>query len=362
MKKNNNMSVYLDYNATSPMRDAVKKTLVSILDSPANASSIHSHGRLAKKLLDEARLDISELVNCNPDEIIFTSGGTESNTTILKSHTKALVSSIEHDAVLKSANNPNYIKVGKNGQVDLNDLEEKIKIYNPDIVSVMWANNETGVIQPINEVVAIAKKYDTHTHCDAVQAIGKIPINFHNSGLDSMSISSHKIGGPSGVGALIIDKNSKFIPLIIGGGQEKGRRSGTENFIGILGFSCAAKEVKKELKNYQENYLKRKAFEEKLLNNNPKSKIICFNEDRLPNTTAIYNPVMPSETQVIKLDLMGFSVSAGSACSSGKINKSHVLKSMGLDWASNNTIRISYGWQNNNNDLDRFVDAYKKFV
>ena len=352
------MSVYLDYNATSPLRINVQQKMIEYIGLPANASSIHFYGRKAKSLIDEARSKISSLINCKEDNIVFTSGGSEANSTILKLYKNPLISSIEHDAVIKSSNNPKFINVCENGIVSLDDLDIKIKEYNPDIISVMWANNETGVIQPIDQIVSIANFYNIPVHCDAVQAFGKIPINFDNSGLHSLSISGHKIGAPSGIGAMILRDKVNIPPLILGGGQEKGRRSGTENFLGIIGFGSAINSIEKELKNLEQSYLKKEKFEKKFLIKNKNSKIIAYNSERLPNTTAIYSPSLSSETLVIKLDLMGFSVSAGSACSSGKINKSHVLEAMGLKWAVNNTIRVSYGWQNDNNDLDNFIEAY----
>ena len=353
------MSIYLDYNATSPLRTYVKQKMMDHFDFPANASSVHFFGRKAKNLIDDSRSKISSLIKCKEENIIFTSGGTESNSTILKFYKNPLISSIEHDAVIQSSNNPKFINVCQNGKVDLEDLEKKLKIHKPDIVSVMWANNETGVIQPIEKVVSIANLYNVPVHCDAVQAFGKIPINFENSGLHSLSISAHKIGGPSGVGAMVLNDKVKIKPLILGGGQEKGRRSGTENFLGIIGFGFAVDEIIKELENPNYFYLKKERFEKNFLLKNKDAKIICYNIKRLHNTTAIFSPFMSSEAQVIKLDLLGFSVSAGSACSSGKINKSHVLRAMGLDWATNNTIRVSYGWQNDNIDLDNFTEVYK---
>ena len=241
-------------------------------------------------------------------------------------------------------------------------MEEKLIKLKPDIVSVMWANNETGVIQPIDKIVSIASHFGVPVHCDAVQAVGKIPVNFNKSGLYSLSISSHKIGGPSGIGALILDENVNINPLIVGGGQEKGRRSGTENFYGIVGFGYAVKECRSDIQNLKNKYKSKKKFESKLLKTVKNTKIISFDQKRLPNTTAIYHPTISAQTQLIKLDLMGFAVSAGSACSSGKINKSHVLKAMGLDWATNNTIRVSNGWQNQNNDLDKFIEAYEEIA
>ena len=237
------MSIYLDYNATTPLRDEVKKEMLDIMGPPLNASSVHSFGRQAKTHLENARTSISNFVNANSDQIIFTSGGTEANSMIMQIFKRPLISSIEHDAVIASSKNPNFIDVDSNGLVKIDDLEIKIKKFNPDIISVMWANNETGVIQPIKDIVKIAKKYKVYIHCDAVQALGKIDIDFKASGLNSLAISSHKIGGPVGVGALIVDDPYNLNPIILGGGQERGHRSGTENLIGIVGFGSAARKI-----------------------------------------------------------------------------------------------------------------------
>ena len=358
------MSIYLDYNATTPLRDEVKKEMLDIMGPPLNASSVHSFGRQAKTHLENARTSISNFVNANSDQIIFTSGGTEANSMIMQIFKRPLISSIEHDAVIASSKNPNFIDVDSNGLVKIDDLEVKIKKFNPDIISVMWANNETGVIQPMRDIVKIAKKYKVYIHCDAVQALGKIDIDFKASGLNSLAISSHKIGGPVGVGALIVDDPYNLNPIILGGGQERGHRSGTENLIGIVGFGSAARKI--FLDNTEINNIMslQKKFEKLIKSKLPNIKIFGENVPRLPNTTCVYMPHMNADAQVIAMDLEGFSVSAGSACSSGKVKSSHVLEAMGAKWASNKSIRISSGWQNTKNDLEKlaqfYVELYKR--
>tara|TARA_B100000989_G_scaffold90414_1_gene65404 strand:- start:538 stop:1395 length:858 start_codon:yes stop_codon:yes gene_type:complete len=276
----------------------------------------------------------------------------------MQSSKRPLISSVEHDAVIASSFNPEFIEVDSDGVVSLNKLEAKIKLINPDIISVMWANNETGVIQPIKEIVKIAKKFKIHVHCDAVQAVGKIKIDFKSSGLNSMAISSHKIGGPVGVGALIISDPFNINPIIFGGGQERGHRSGTENLIGIVGLGSASDLVSKDSELITNIALKQKQFEKLLRDNLCDIKIFGDNVERLPNTTCVYMPHLEANAQVIALDLEGYAVSAGSACSSGKVKSSHVLKAMNAEFASNKSIRISSGWQNNQNDLEKLAHAY----
>ena len=352
------MAIYLDYNATTPIREEVKRRMLEVMGPPLNSSSVHSYGRKAKLYLQNARNSVGNLINANNDQIIFTSGGTEANSMIMQSSKRPLISSVEHDAVIASSFNPEFIEVNSDGVVSLNKLESKIKLINPDIISVMWANNETGVIQPIKEIVKIAKKFKIHVHCDAVQAVGKIKIDFKSSGLNSMAISSHKIGGPVGVGALIISDPFNINPIIFGGGQERGHRSGTENLIGIVGLGSASDLVFKDSELITNIALKQKQFEKLLRDNLCDIKIFGDNVERLPNTTCVYMPHLEANAQVIALDLEGYAVSAGSACSSGKVKSSHVLKAMNAEFASNKSIRISSGWQNNQNDLEKLAHAY----
>ena len=352
------MAIYLDYNATTPIREEVKQRMLEVMGPPLNSSSVHSYGRKAKSYLQNARNSVGNLINANNDQIIFTSGGTEANSMIMQSSKRPLISSVEHDAVIASSFNPEFIEVDSDGVVSLNKLESKIKLINPDIISVMWANNETGVIQPIKEIVKIAKKFKIHVHCDAVQAVGKIKIDFKSSGLNSMAISSHKIGGPVGVGALIISDPFNINPIIFGGGQERGHRSGTENLIGIVGLGSASDLVSKDSELITNIALKQKQFEKLLRDNLCDIKIFGDNVERLPNTTCVYMPHLEANAQVIALDLEGYAVSAGSACSSGKVKSSHVLKAMNAEFASNKSIRISSGWQNNQNDLEKLAHAY----
>ena len=234
--------IYLDYNATVPLLKEVKKSLIDSMDiGPLNASSIHYYGRKGKYIIDIARENISKLINTNKNNIIFTGSATEAINMLFRNFDTIVVSSIEHLAVLSSSKSNLIIPVNKNGVVDLNAMETLLKSINKNrkeiLVSVMWVNNETGVIQPIKEVISIAKKYGCLVHCDAAQALGKIEINLNELEIDFLTLSGQKIGAPSGIGALINNNQFNLSPQISGGGQEKGIRAGTENIFGILGFT-----------------------------------------------------------------------------------------------------------------------------
>ena len=240
-----NKQIYLDYNATVPVLEKVKKSLVECLNfGPLNASSIHYYGRKSKTLVENAKFNIARLINTNSENIIFTSSATEAINLLFSNFNTIVVSSIEHLAVLSSSKSNLIIPVDKNGVVDLNYMETLLKNVEKNgreiLVSVMWVNNETGVIQPIKEVISIARKYGCLVHCDAAQALGKIEINLNELQIDFLTLSGHKIGAPTGIGALINHNNFFLAPQILGGGQEKGMRAGTENMFGILGFGEAA--------------------------------------------------------------------------------------------------------------------------
>ena len=359
-----NASIYLDYNATTPLRPEVKAELLDALGEPNNPSSIHSLGRSARRRLEKSRCQIATLINSPPENIIFTSGGTEANNLALKGGqcTDIIVSSVEHEAVLAAAVNAKKISVDKNGIVILSELENVISDINGDcFVSIMWANNETGVIQPIREIVEIASKYGARVHSDAVQALGKIPINFRESGLSMMSISAHKIGGPTGIGALVIADGVELKPTLVGGGQEKGRRSGTENILGAIGFGKAAEVVAQNPAENKRVQNLRDLFETKLSRCFPKVNILSQNVPRLGNTSAIVMPGVLAETQVMSFDLEGICLSAGAACSSGKVKRSHVVEAMKIgDEPATNTIRISLGWDSTELEIDFLVNSWLK--
>lgn len=354
------MTIYLDFNATAPLRPEVASVMQYWFSVPANPSSVHSFGRAAKKQLEDARKTIAEVISCFPNEIIFMGSGTEANITALQSFSerKIFVSAIEHSSVLKNIQytNGGYIPVDINGIVKLSELEVKVS-NNKDkaLVSVMLANNETGVIQPISEIAEICKKYGALLHCDAVQALGKIPLDFSLLGVDVLTISAHKMGGAIGSAALVVKNNLSIKPLLSGGGQELGRRAGTENIAAIAGFAKVVELIDMaHMKNLRQ-WLDEMEMQMKSAGG------IVFAKDvaRLPNTTCVAMPNVGNETQLIDFDLKGFAVSAGSACSSGRIEKSHVLLAMGVSpELASSAIRISAGWNTTKEEIDKFIQSW----
>ena len=339
--------IYLDYNATVPLLKEVKKSLIDCMDvGPLNASSIHYYGRKGKDIIDIARNNISELINTNKNKIIFTGSATEAINLLFSNFETIVVSSVEHFAVLSSSRSNHIIPVNQDGVVDLNFLElylkNLVKNYKNILISVMWVNNETGVIQPIEDVVKIAKKNGCLVHCDAAQALGKIKINFEETELDFLTLSGHKIGAPTGIGALVYNDKINLKPQILGGGQEKGMRAGTENILGIKGFGEAARLMTNTKKNNcsQIKFL-RDFFQEKIKNLSPETIIFGEKVNRVANTILMALPDIPGDLALMKLDLESFSVSSGSACSSGKISKSHVVSAMGYEKLASNSVRFS---------------------
>ena len=343
-----NTPTYLDYNATVPILIKVKESILDFLDfGPVNSSSVHFYGRKGKNIIECAKANIAELINTKSQNIIFTSSATESINLLFSNFETIIVSSIEHLAVLSSSKSEQIIPVNKNGVVDLDYLEILLKKNYKNkkniLISVMWVNNETGVIQPIEDIVKLSEKYDCLVHCDAAQALGKINIDLKKVDLDFLTISGHKIGAPSGIGALVNNKNFNLNPQIVGGGQEKGMRAGTENIIGILGFGEAADILKQMPEN---NYEKVKYFRDYLSDKiklmSPETVFFGDDVERVNNTLLIASPVISGDLALMKLDIDSFSVSSGSACSSGKISQSHVLKAMGYENLSLNSIRLSF--------------------
>ena len=340
--------IYLDYNATVPILKKVKKSLIDCMDlGPLNPSSIHYYGRKGKNIIDVARANIAKLIGANKDNIIFTSSATEAINLLFSNFETIVVSSIEHLAVLSSSRSNHIIPVNQDGVVDLEFLEDYLKKIinhnNKTLISVMWVNNETGVIQPIEDVIKIAKKYKCLVHCDAAQALGKIKIDFEEIELDFLTLSGHKIGAPTGIGALVYNEKINIMPQILGGGQEKGMRAGTENILGILGFGEATKLISdtKEINCSHVKFL-RDYFQEKIKNLSPETIIFGENANRVANTLLLGLPQIPGDLALMKLDLESFSVSSGSACSSGKISKSHVVSAMGYNKLASNSVRFSF--------------------
>jgi len=340
---------YLDHNATSPLRPVALDAMVEALQAGGNPSSVHRTGRAARGRLDKARKQVAGLVGALPAEVVFTSGGTEANNMALHGHERVLVSAIEHESVLKAVPAAQCIPVDRNGVIDLAALERMLA-DKPALVSVMFANNETGVIQPMAEVVRLARAAGALVHCDAVQAAGKVPVDLHGLGVDYLSLSAHKLGGPTGIGALIVRSGAPLAADRLGGGQESWRRAGTENVAGIVGFGAAAEASSGGLAPALRDRLEAGLA----------GKVHGAAAPRLPNTSCISMPGVKAETQVMALDLAGVGVSAGSACSSGKVSRSAVLAAMGTDPVEAETaIRISCGWNTVFEDIERLIAAWQ---
>ena len=351
--------VYLDHNASSPLRPAAFDAMVETLRAGGNPSSVHRSGRRARSIVDKARRQVAALIGALPAEVVFTSGGTEANALALAGApaTRVIASAVEHDSVRRARPDAETIPVDGNGVVDLAVLERMLAATAaPALVSVMFANNETGVLQPIGEVVRLARGAGALVHCDAVQGVGKAPVDVHGLGVDFVSLSAHKLGGPAGVGALFVRSGASLVPDRRGGGQEFNRRAGTENVAGIAGFGAAAEAA---VDGLAVGAL-RDHLETSLLAFAPGSKVFGAEALRLSNTSCISMPSVPAETQVMSLDLAGVGVSAGAACSSGKVQRSAVLAAMGVAAAEGDTaIRVSLGWNSSFEDIERLIAAWR---
>jgi cysteine desulfurase len=356
-----NHAVYLDHNASTPVRPEAAEAVASALASTGNPSSVHRHGRMARRLVEDARERVAALVGAKVAEVVFTSGGTEANALAVRGAGRArvLVSAIEHVSVLDALETAEQIPVDANGVVDLDTLEAMLAADDvPALVSVMLANNETGVVQPVAAVAALARRYGALVHCDAVQAPGRIAVDMKELGVHLMSLSAHKIGGPAGTGALVVADEVPLAAMVRGGGQERGRRAGTENVPGIAGFAAAA--VAAAAVDDAERMARlRDRLERGVRELVPATRIFGVDAPRLPNTSCFSMPGVASETQVMALDLGGVAVSAGSACSSGKVAPSHVLRAMKVeDERAACAIRVSFGWTNVDQDVDRFLEVW----
>jgi cysteine desulfurase len=350
---------YLDHNATSPLRPAAFDAMVEALRIGGNPSAVHRAGRKARGLVDAARRQVATLVGGLPAEIIFTSGGTEANNMALagSGRRRVLMSAIEHESVLRAVPDAEIVPVDGEGVIDLLALERRLAASNePALVSVMFANNETGVLQPMADVVRLARKAGALVHCDAVQGAGKVPVDLHGLGIDYLSLAAHKLGGPTGVGALVVRADAPFASNRYGGGQETNRRAGTENLSGIVGFGAAAEAAQGGLHAAP----LRDRLEASLRAIAPDARVYGAAARRLSNTTYVSMPGVNAETQVMALDLAGVCVSAGSACSSGKVHRSAVLAAMGVNDAEAVTaIRISLGWNSQSEDIERLIAAWR---
>jgi cysteine desulfurase len=360
-----NGAVYLDYNAGAPVRPQAAQAMAQALSRPGNPSSVHAFGRAARATMEGVRATLARLVGGDPRGVIFTSGGTEANNLALcgTGRRRRLVSAVEHPSVLDAAPHE-IIPVDSHGIVDPAALERLLAADpRPALISVMLANNETGVIQPLAELARISHAHGALVHCDAAQALGRIPVRLSELGADLVSISAHKLGGPSGVGALILtNPDMNLAPILLGGGQERRRRAGTENMAGIAGLGAALEQAGDELAG-GDTILRVKHLRDRLeataLKLVPDAVVVGATAPRLPNTSCLALPGLAAQTQVMALDLDGVMVSAGAACSSGKVAESRVLAAQGLDGAIRaSAIRVSLGWASAESDVDAFLASW----
>jgi len=368
------MKLYLDYNASTPLDERVLAAMTECMAGmPGNPSSTHQFGRASRARLDSAREQVAALAGVQPAQVIFTAGGSEANNLALHAVTagqaagRLAVSRIEHPSVLE----PAEALTGQGWQLDLIEVDEQCRVTaqalaeklhrDTCLVSVMMANNETGVIQDIAGLADQVRSAGAIFHTDAIQAAGKIALDFESSGVQLLSLSAHKIYGPKGVGALIVDKSLQLTPLIYGGGQEKGLRAGTENVAGIVGFGVAAELAKTQL---QQRAVHARALRDRLeqgLARHQEITLFAREAERLPNTVQLAVAGIDGETLLMQLDRAGIAVSSGSACASGKNEASHVLMAMGVDAdIARGAIRISLGKDTTETDIDTLLAALDK--
>ncbi len=356
------MSTYLDHNATTPMRPAAIDAMCAVLRECGNASSVHAAGRAARAHLDGARRSVAALVGADPGNVVFTGGGTEANNLALRGagRTRVLVSAVEHDSVLRARPDAEVIPVDCDGLVRLDVLERMLAATAvPTLVSVMLANNETGTIQPVADVASLARKHGAVVHCDAVQAAGKTPVDCVGLGVDYLTLSAHKLGGPQGVGALVLCGAAALTQAQAGGGQERGRRAGTENVAGIAGFGVAAAIATTETCWIDGIRTLRDGVERRIAEESPGSRVFGAGTSRVATTSCVTMPGVTSQTQLMAFDLRGVHVSTGAACSSGKVRPSHVLKAMGVDdGTAGEAIRVSFGWSSVKADAEALVGVW----
>lgn len=354
-------STYLDHNATTPVRPQAMQAVLTAMQEGGNSSSVHAAGRAARKRLEQARRDVAALIGGDATGLVFTSGGTEANALALlgSGRSRILYSAIEHDSVRAVHPDVESVPVTPDGVLDLGALDAMLAADDrPAIVSLMLANNETGILQPVAAAVEIAHRQGALVHCDAIQAAGKLPVDVVALGVDLMSLSGHKIGGPPGVGALYVRPGLELAAIQRGGGQERRLRGGTENLPGIAGFGAAALAAA-DIARLQALADWRDALEEGVLAATPQAVIVGHDMPRLPNTSCIALPGVKAENIVMALDLAGIAVSAGSACSSGKVTASHVLAAMGLPQeVAGSAIRVSLGWNSVRADVEAFLGAW----
>jgi cysteine desulfurase len=367
--------VYLDWNATTPLRHEAREAMTAALDLCGNPSSVHAEGRAARKLVEDVRATIAHAIGAQSRNVVFTSGGTEANALTLRSGLKRgssppverlVVSAIEHASVLAGGQFPaeaiETVGVTRSGLLDLERLRVELEGKPPALVSVMLANNETGAVQPVAAAAEIIHGAGGLLHVDAIQAFGKIPFDMNTLKADLVTLSAHKIGGPKGVGALVLAEGLLGLePLLRGGGQELSRRAGTENVTGIAGFGAAAKAALEALEGDAIRLRGLRTRLESGLRETPGAIVFSDGGPRLPNTTLFTVPGLRAETAVIGFDLAGIAVSSGSACSSGKVQPSHVLEAMGFPpGIAKGGVRLSLGWSTSEADVDLALKAWRK--
>lgn len=366
----NNQHIYLDHNATTRLDPRVLEAMLPyISEQYGNATSRHVFGRSARQAIERAREQVADAVDAHPSQIVFTASGTESNNFVIRGIAalhldQALaISAIEHPCITKPAeamqqmgSKLSTIEVAASGLLSTASLQSCLKSPT-SLVSVMLANNETGVIQPVAEMAELAKESGAFMHTDAVQALGKMPVSFSDLNVHAMTISSHKIGGPQGAGALVINKRVDIQPLMMGGGQEKGLRSGTENLAAIVGFGAACELIRKELKTrISSTQILREQLEAGLQQLG--ASIFGNSVARIPNTSFFAFEGIEGETMLLALDRKGYAIASGSACSSDSTEPSHVLLAMGVEeYLARGALRVSFGSQNTTQDVDCFLLA-----
>ncbi len=368
--------IYLDYNSSAPLHPNAWEVMQPILSASSaayNASSVHYFGRLGRKFVETARSQVAKLVNAEVNQVIFNSGATEGNNTILLHFAKEypnetiLITNGQHPSIMEALNildNVKVIPLDNNGLIQTSALEELINQETKvSLVSIAYANNETGVIQNVSELSDIVHKHGALLHCDATQSAGRIPINIKQDAIDFLTLSSHKIGGAQGVGALIIGLCGQSPSMLFGGGQEKHLRAGTQNVAGIAGFGAAAQASLQNLSQYKNPSYLRDKLENKLKELSSDIIIHGKNAPRLPNTSFFSIKGMNAQNILMALDLDGIAISNGSACSSGSSKSSSALKAMGIDKEiASSALRISTGWATKESDIDAFLYAFEKII
>ncbi len=361
---------YLDFNATSPLRPQARAAVLDALDNVGNASSVHFEGRWARRILEGARRDVAALVNAEPGQVVFTSGATEANTSVIGQGRWAAIAAagIEHPSVLEAVRRHGstftQLSVDRDGRLRLEDLRAwlALPVDGERLVCLQWANNETGVLQPVEEVAELVAEAGGFLHVDGVQAAGRVHVDLKDKPISYFTLSGHKIGGPQGVGAIVQGLGGDLRPpLLVGGGQEHRMRAGTENVAGIAGFGAAARAANEELSSAARLRGLRDGLEAGIAAVTPEAVFFGSRADRLANTSAFALPGHRAETMVIAFDLAGIALSSGSACSSGKVGRSHVLEAMGIETElARSALRVSLGWTSTEDDVARFLETWAR--